>query len=527
MQSVQSSLNSTVQSAWGHALGSSSSSSASQSYSSILAGSSTTAAGRIGAMADQIADSFNLSRDQRNMVASQIAQNYLAASTNSIAVAAQAAVGSALGVKLDFTHSNSWTDSESRGTGSTSGFSAGMSAGSGSSRTFGMNVSASEQKSLQDSITRQTAAMSSTGLSDVFSRNDQESIARQYQSLLGSQKSYSESSALSERFGSGFSLNEKEAADAVITAGSGAAVLAGYQQMSSAEKNAAKKEEGRLLALGMDRQHARTAAVIAAAASSGEHSAGAAAVLNALGGSLNSSVVSSDPRSASSIPSPSSAGSGGTLASAVAAGSAAAGVRVGAATGALAADFSARSGSVAGSYSTASSQIDSGMSAAAVRMASENIHDPSESAYDLANITGGSELDFRLKSSAVSAFSEIGGGGFMYLNPNYPQNETEFHSVLSSAVNANPNLDSGMKKMLTEGSTGSASVLSGGKPLHTFADGKAMTIKEKNYFDSRGIPYDSDHADRLHQALQSFYRSAYKNHNAVSAAKDIRILEHL
>ena len=277
----------------------------------------------------------------------------------------------------------------------------------------------------------------------------------------------------------------------------------------------------------MDRQHARTAAVIAAAASSGEHSAGAAAVLNALGGSLNSSVVSSDPRSASSIPSPSSAGSGGTLASAVAAGSAAAGVRVGAATGALAADFSARSGSVAGSYSTASSQIDSGMSAAAVRMASENIHDPSESAYDLANITGGSELDFRLKSSAVSAFSEIGGGGFMYLNPNYPQNETEFHSVLSSAVNANPNLDSGMKKMLTEGSTGSASVLSGGKPLHTFADGKAMTIKEKNYFDSRGIPYDSDHADRLHQALQSFYRSAYKNHNAVSAAKDIRILEHL
>lgn len=527
MQSVQSSLNSTVQSAWGHALGSSSSSSASQSYSSILAGSSTTAAGRIGAMADQIADSFNLSRDQRNMVASQIAQNYLAASTNSIAVAAQAAVGSALGVKLDFTHSNSWTDSESSGTGSTSGFSAGMSAGSGSSRTFGMNVSASEQKSLQDSITRQTAAMSSTGLSDVFSRNDQESIARQYQSLLGSQKSYSESSALSERFGSGFSLNEKEAADAVVTAGNGAAVLAGYQQMSSAEKNAAKKEEGRLLALGMDRQHARTAAVIAAAASSGEHSAGAAAVLNALGGSLNSSVVSSDPRSASSIPSPSSAGSGGPLASAVAAGSAAAGVRVGAATGALAADFSARSGSVAGSYSTASSQIDSGMSAAAVRMASENIHDPSESAYDLANITGGSELDFRLKSSAVSAFSEIGGGGFMYLNPNYPQNETEFHSVLSSAVNANPNLDSGMKKMLTEGSTGSASVLSGGKPLHTFADGKAMTIKEKNYFDSRGISYDSDHAGRLHQALQSFYRSAYKNHNAVSAAKDIRILEHL
>ena len=83
----------------------------------------------------------------------------------------------------------------------------------------------------------------------------------------------------------------------MITAGSGAAVLAGYQQMSSAEKNAAKKEEGRLLALGMDRQHARTAAVIAAAASSGEHSAGAAAVLNALGGSLNSSVVVPPPQS--------------------------------------------------------------------------------------------------------------------------------------------------------------------------------------------------------------------------------------
>ena len=209
-------------------------------------------------------------------------------------------------------------------------------------------------------------------------------------------------------------------------------------------------------------------------------------MLNALGGSLNSSVVSSDPRSASSIPSPSSAGSGGTLASAVAAGSAAAGVRVGTATGALAADFSARSGSVAGSYSTASSQIDSGMSAAAVRMASENIHDPSESAYDLANITGGSELDFRLKSSAVSAFSEIGGGGFMYLNPNYPQNETEFHSVLSSAVNANPNLDSGMKKMLTEGSTGSASVLSGGKPLHTFADGKPGRSRKRTILTAGG-----------------------------------------
>ena len=121
-------------------------------------------------MADQIADSFNLSRDQRNMVASQIAQNYLAASTNSIAVAAQAAVGSALGVKLDFTHSNSWTDSESRGTGSTSGFSAGMSAGSGSSRTFGMNVSASEQKSLQRSGIHSQTVPEPAGQSEILQR---------------------------------------------------------------------------------------------------------------------------------------------------------------------------------------------------------------------------------------------------------------------------------------------------------------------------------------------------------------------
>lgn len=529
MQSEQNALNSSVQTAWGHALSSANASAAAENYSSMLSSSNTRAAAEIGSMADQIASGFNLSREQRNMVQAQIAQNYMASSSSSLNVAAKAAFGTPLGVSLDFSHSNSWTDSDSSGSNSSIGVSQGSGSRVSSVKTFGMGVNTSEQKMLQDSITRQTTGGNSKAVTDLFSRSDLETVTRQHQSLASQQQSYSETSLLSERFAGGFSLDEKEAADAVIGAGMGGSVLNACQNMSSAEKNLAKREEGRLLGLGVDHAHARIGGIIFAAAGSSAGSAGAAAVLNTLARSINGSAVSGNSGRNASLPGVQSGFSGGGLRSDVGAAINSAAADIGNSTAGLAGGLALSSASAGSAFSSTGKTIAGAGTAAGDLIASgiSASHDASESQFDLQNIIGNGEQNYRIKSTAASAFSDIGGGGFMYLNSNYPQSVHEFNSVLKNAVNANPNLDPGMKQMLTSGSVGSASVLSGGRNLHTFSDGMGMSEKEKNYFDSRNIAYNSTHAEHIHNALQSFYKSAYRNNNAVAAARDIKVLEHL
>lgn len=292
ISSEQHALNTTVQRAWDRALSSSDQSTAAKSYSDLVSNSNTKVASQIDSISRDIANTYGLSDDQRSVIASQITQQYLDSNSNKLGIDVKSGAGGSLaGVNLGFSHGNTSTDQAGKGHSSSTMVSQSRTLSDQDGKHYSLGISSSEQQSLQNSITAQTTASSSSAFSNTFTKREQESISNQYQKLQSSQKTLSEAESLSERFSHGFSLNEKDAADAVIGSNRSAAVKEAYQNMSSGEKNIAKGEEGRLLRLGLDRDHAKIGGILFAAANSQDHSMGAMNALNDLAKSLNRSNI--------------------------------------------------------------------------------------------------------------------------------------------------------------------------------------------------------------------------------------------
>lgn len=524
-------LNKSVQNAWTSAINGSEGISASTQLGHIVSNLSSSSATKINSIADNIAQSFGLSSSQRDMVASSITQSYLASNGQNLNITAIAS-GNAMGVDLSFgggASANSGKSANFSGSNASS-FEQSKIDGSNTSANYSIGISNAEQETLSDGITSQTLGQKSSTYLKNFSTSEQESIAKQSSKVESLQNSYSESIGLSSRIGNGVTLNQKEGADAILNSGLGNEVIKKSLNMSQTERNNAKTEQLRLMkSLGMDAEHAKIAGILIAATNGGS-SVASSEITNLLAKSVgfNGSPNQRPHGSLSNVDDLSIGSTNSGVQSNL--------QRIQSQTdsinGSLTSSFATKNNEQSNYLTEQKEKGSKGfISQAESNFLSmdPNYNDPTKTQFALwknsFDTEGKSVFDVSTwTDTATSCLQQISGGGDV--NVTIPQTEQDYIKTVNKAIANNNSLSTDLKQMLMHGSINSQQALDhSNKPIHQFKDGSYLSVKEKNYFDRRGISYDSDHAEHFHRHLKGFYQSAWQQKNLVNASSAIQVLQ--